>query len=112
MGSRHCAGWFERRVNDAGILFADNEVARVVRTRVEAKVYYVSLEGGQVVETELPAEMIICSGDRLEAKNAHGPNGANVVTRPTVGLRVDPTRPATPDSSPLWTASTRRRHSP
>jgi dipeptidase E len=44
--------------NDAGVLFADNDVARVVHTRAEAKVYYVSLEGGQVVETELPAEMI------------------------------------------------------
>lgn len=44
--------------NDAGIFFHDNEVARVVRTREDAKVYYVALEGGEVVETELPAEMI------------------------------------------------------
>ncbi len=44
--------------NDAGIYFADNEVARVVKTRAEAKVYYVGLEGGEVVERELPAEMI------------------------------------------------------
>lgn len=44
--------------NDAGILFEDNEVSRVVHTRADAKVYYVALEGGAVVETELPAEMI------------------------------------------------------
>ena len=44
--------------NDAGIYFEDNEVARVVKTRAEAKVYHVALEGGRVVETELPAEMI------------------------------------------------------
>ncbi len=44
--------------NDAGILFADNEVARVVHTRAEASVYHVSLEGGEIVETELPAEVI------------------------------------------------------
>jgi hypothetical protein len=44
--------------NDAGILFADNEVARVVHTRAEASVYHVSLESGEIVETELPAEVI------------------------------------------------------
>lgn len=44
--------------NDAGIYFEDNEVARVVHTRPDAKVYYVALDSGQVVETELPAEMI------------------------------------------------------
>ncbi len=44
--------------NDAGIYFVDNEVSRVVKTRKEASVYYVALEGGQVIETELPAEMI------------------------------------------------------
>lgn len=44
--------------NDAGIYFVDNEVTRVVKTREEAKVYLVALEAGQVVETELPAEMI------------------------------------------------------
>ena len=44
--------------NDAGIYFIDNEVSRVVKTREEAKVYHVALESGQVVETELPAEMI------------------------------------------------------
>lgn len=44
--------------NDSGIYFIDNEVSRVVKTREDAKVYYVALEAGQVVETELPAEMI------------------------------------------------------
>ena len=44
--------------NDSGIYFVDNEVRRVVKTRQEASVYYVALEGDQVVETELPAEMI------------------------------------------------------
>lgn len=44
--------------NDAGIYFVDNEVRRVVKTRDEASVYYVALEGGQIVETELPAELI------------------------------------------------------
>ena len=44
--------------NDAGIYFEDNEVKRVVATRTEAKVYYVSLVGGQVVEKMLQPEMI------------------------------------------------------
>ncbi len=44
--------------NDAGIYFVDNEVRRVVKTREDARVYYVALEAGEVVETELPAEMI------------------------------------------------------
>jgi dipeptidase E len=44
--------------NDAGIYFVDNEVRRVVKTRDEARVYHVALEGGEIVETELPAEMI------------------------------------------------------
>ncbi len=44
--------------NDAGIFFADNEVERVVHTREDAKVYYVSVVGGEVVERELEAEMI------------------------------------------------------
>lgn len=44
--------------NDAGIYFEDNEVKRVVATRPEAKVYYVSLAGGQVVEKALPADPI------------------------------------------------------
>jgi peptidase E len=44
--------------NDAGIYFVDNEVRRVVKTREAARVYHVELRGGQIVETELPAEMI------------------------------------------------------
>jgi dipeptidase E len=44
--------------NDAGIYFVDNEVSRVVKTRTEASVYYVAMESGEIVETELPAEMI------------------------------------------------------
>lgn len=44
--------------NDAGIHFVDNEVHRVVKTREDAAVYYVSLEAGEVLESELPAEMI------------------------------------------------------
>jgi len=44
--------------NDAGIHFVDNEVRRVLRTRDDAKVYYVDLVGGNAVERELPAETI------------------------------------------------------
>jgi peptidase E len=44
--------------NDAGIYFEDNVVKRVVHTRAEAKVYYVSLEGGKVVEKPMEPEMI------------------------------------------------------
>ena len=44
--------------NDSGIYFEDNTVKRVVHTRADAKVYYVSNVGGQAVEKELPAEMI------------------------------------------------------
>jgi len=44
--------------NDAGIYFVDNEVRRVVKTREAAKVFHVSAVGGQIVERELPAEMI------------------------------------------------------
>ncbi len=44
--------------NDAGIYFVDNEVRRVVKTRDDAQVFHVSLSGGQIVERELPAEMI------------------------------------------------------
>lgn len=44
--------------NDAGIYFEDNQVTRLVHTRAEAKVYYVSLVGGRIVEEELEAEMI------------------------------------------------------
>lgn len=44
--------------NDAGIYFQDNEVRRVVKTREDASVYHVDLVGGEIVETELPGEMI------------------------------------------------------
>ena len=44
--------------NDAGIYFEDNEVKRVVATRAEAKVYYVSVVGGKVVEKVLEPERI------------------------------------------------------
>ena len=44
--------------NDAGIYFEGSEVRRVVHTRPDARVYRVSLVGGQVVEEELPAELL------------------------------------------------------
>lgn len=44
--------------NDAGIYFEDNEVKRVVSTREEAKVYYVSVVGGKVVEKVMEPEKI------------------------------------------------------
>ncbi len=44
--------------NDAGIYFVDNEVRRVVHTREGARVYYVSLQGGRVVEEALDSELI------------------------------------------------------
>ena len=44
--------------NDAGIYFEDNEVKRVVHTRAEAKVYYVSVVDGKVVEKVMEPEMI------------------------------------------------------
>jgi dipeptidase E len=44
--------------NDAGIYFEDNEVKRIVSTRPEAKVYYVSVVGGKVVEKVLQPERI------------------------------------------------------
>jgi peptidase E len=44
--------------NDAGIYFEDNTVKRVVSTRPGAKVYYVSVVNGQVVEKPLEPEMI------------------------------------------------------
>jgi dipeptidase E len=44
--------------NDAGIFFEDNEVKRVVSTRAAAKVYYVSVVGGKVVEKVLEPERI------------------------------------------------------
>lgn len=44
--------------NDAGIYFEDSTVRRVVSTRAAAKVYYVSLEGGKVVEQVMEPERI------------------------------------------------------
>ena len=44
--------------NDAGIYFEDNTVKRVVHTRAAAKVYYVSVEGGKVVEKVMEPELI------------------------------------------------------
>jgi peptidase E len=44
--------------NDAGIYFEDNEVKRVVHTRPAAKVYYVSVDAGKVVERIMEPEMI------------------------------------------------------
>src|SRR5687768_11909691 len=44
--------------NDAGIYFEDNEVKRVVHTRADAKVYYVSVVGGKVTERLMEPEMI------------------------------------------------------
>jgi peptidase E len=44
--------------NDAGIYFEDNEVKRVVHTRAAAKVYYVSVADGKVVEKVMEPEMI------------------------------------------------------
>lgn len=44
--------------NDAGIYFEDNEVKRVVSTRAAAKVYYVSVVDGKIVERVLEPERI------------------------------------------------------
>jgi peptidase E len=44
--------------NDAGVYFEDNEVKRVVHTREGAKVYYVSVVGGQIREEVLESELI------------------------------------------------------
>ncbi len=44
--------------NDAGIYFEDNEVKRVVSARAGAKVYYVSLVGGKIVEKVMEPEQI------------------------------------------------------
>jgi peptidase E len=44
--------------NNAGIYFEDNEVKRVVASRAGAKVYYVSVVNGKVVERPLEPEMI------------------------------------------------------
>src|SRR5262245_26417109 len=44
--------------NEAGIYFEDNEVKRVVATRADAKVYYVSVVNGNVVERAMEPEQI------------------------------------------------------
>jgi dipeptidase E len=44
--------------NDAGIYFEDNEVTRVVSTRADAKVYYVSRVGNQAVERVIEPDRI------------------------------------------------------
>jgi len=44
--------------NDAGIYFEDNEVKRVVHTREGAKVYYVSVVNGQIMEEVLESDSI------------------------------------------------------
>lgn len=44
--------------NNAGIYFEDNEVKRVVSSRAGAKVYYVSIVNGKVVERTLEPEML------------------------------------------------------
>jgi peptidase E len=44
--------------NDAGIYFENDDVKRVVATRVGAKVYYVNLVGGKVVEEAREPELI------------------------------------------------------
>jgi peptidase E len=44
--------------NDAGIFFEGAEVKRVVSTRPEAKVYYVSLVGGKIVERLMEPDRI------------------------------------------------------
>lgn len=44
--------------NDAGIYFEGTTVKRVVKTRADARVFYVDRVNGQAVERELPAEMI------------------------------------------------------
>jgi peptidase E len=44
--------------NDAGIYFEDNEVKRVVSSRAAAKVYYVSVVGGKIVEKVMEPERI------------------------------------------------------
>lgn len=44
--------------NNAGIYFEDNDVKRVIASHADAKVFYVSVVGGNVVEKELPVELI------------------------------------------------------
>ena len=43
---------------DAGIYFENDSVKRIVATRADAKVYYVSAVAGRAVEKQLDAEMI------------------------------------------------------
>jgi hypothetical protein len=44
--------------NSAGIYFEDNVVKRVVATTPTAKVYYVSVENGKIVEKVMEPERI------------------------------------------------------
>jgi hypothetical protein len=44
--------------NDAGIYFEDNEVKRVVATRPNAKVYYVSASSGRAIERMFETELL------------------------------------------------------
>ena len=44
--------------NDAGIYFEEDQPKRIVATRAEARVYHVTLEGGQVVERALVPELL------------------------------------------------------
>ena len=44
--------------NDAGIYFEDNEVKRVVATRPDARVYYVSVVDGKAVERVMQPDML------------------------------------------------------
>jgi dipeptidase E len=44
--------------NDAGIYFENDSVKRIVATRADAKVYYVSAVGGRAVEKPLDVELI------------------------------------------------------
>lgn len=48
--------------NDAGIYFEDNTVKRVVTTRAGAKVYYVSVIDGKVVERPMEPELVYTAG--------------------------------------------------
>ncbi|OQR97811.1 peptidase S51 family protein [Achlya hypogyna] len=44
--------------NDAGIYFEDTEAVRAVTARADAKVYYVSMVGGQIQEQQIPTHSI------------------------------------------------------
>src|SRR5262245_31461359 len=44
--------------NDAGIYFENDSVKRIVATRADAKVYYVSVVDGRAVEKPLPVDLI------------------------------------------------------